>query len=111
MDSESRGSESSEEKQTGNGSSGGSGSGKRQRTSFTAGQVATLQEEFRRNPNPSPEDLERIADLTGHTRKVVMVSSRGGGGVEKFQSVEGYYDRESLKVDRYKRFKNTFLKT
>jgi len=79
MDSESRGSESSEEKQTGNGSSGGSGSGKRQRTSFTAGQVATLQEEFRRNPNPSPEDLERIADLTGHTRKVVMVSSRGGG--------------------------------
>ncbi|XP_052788203.1 LIM/homeobox protein Awh-like isoform X2 [Mya arenaria] len=75
MDSESRGSESSEEKHgNGNTSTGsGSGNGKRQRTSFTAEQVATLQDEFRRNPNPSPEDLERIADLTGHTRKVVMI--------------------------------------
>ncbi|KAH3796796.1 LIM/homeobox protein Awh-like [Dreissena polymorpha] len=73
VDSESRGSESSEEKPPGSTGSGGSGGGKRQRTSFTADQVATLLEEFRRNQNPSPEDLERISDLTGHTRKVVMI--------------------------------------
>lgn len=66
MESESRGSESSEEKP-------GNGNGKRQRTSFTPAQIQTLQEEFRRSSNPSPEDMERIADLTGHPRKVVMV--------------------------------------
>ena len=67
VDSESRGSESSEEKP-------GTGNGKRQRTSFTPAQIQTLQEEFRRSSNPTPEDMERIADLTGHPRKVVMVT-------------------------------------
>ncbi|XP_060602392.1 LIM/homeobox protein Awh-like [Ruditapes philippinarum] len=48
-------------------------SGKRPRTTFTQVQTKLLQDNFRRNPNPSPEEMERIADMTGHPRKTVMI--------------------------------------
>lgn len=63
VDSDCRGSE-TEEKTT---------TGKRARTTFTQAQTKILQEHFRKNQNPSPEDMERIADLTGHPRKTVMI--------------------------------------
>ncbi len=48
---------------------------KRIRTTFTEEQVEILQANFNLDSNPDGQDLERIARITGLTKRVTQVSS------------------------------------
>ncbi|CAG0921910.1 unnamed protein product [Notodromas monacha] len=58
-----------------NGSSGGSGKSKakRVRTTFTDEQLQVLQANFQLDSNPDGQDLERIAQITGLSKRVTQV--------------------------------------
>ena len=65
-DSDSRYSESSDDKPTKKGRGG--------RATFTREQSGALADIFQRNPMPSPEEMDDIVDIVGHPRKVIQVS-------------------------------------
>ncbi|CAN7949125.1 unnamed protein product, partial [Ixodes pacificus] len=64
------------EQECGSGGSGGSGAKaktKRVRTTFTEEQLQVLQANFNLDSNPDGQDLERIAQITGLSKRVTQV--------------------------------------
>ncbi len=49
---------------------------KRVRTTFTEEQIQVLQANFQLDSNPDGQDLERIAQITGLSKRVTQVSQQ-----------------------------------